>query len=164
MASPSASGASLTSLIMSFLDRYLFQMLPFTAFPLLFLLSIPWSHFLPLVPPQSAFKDIFLCPFPAYPHPFPWWFYKYFLWEGPDENVLGFEGHMVLAAITHHLWYCSRKLTIDNVNKWAWLWLNKALFYKEATGHSWSTCHSLLTHLMPPMCTIHIANSHYCRN
>ena len=166
MASPCPQN-HLTSLIISFFDRYLFQVASTTTFPFLSCLLLGLTSTLtssPLTPPQRSISRIYFCVLflLTYTH-FPGDFTNIFC-KGPDRKYFRLWDHMVLAAITHHLWYYIRKATIDNVNKWAWLWLNKTLFYKEATGHSWSTCHSLLTHLMPPMCAIHIANSHYCRN
>lgn len=153
---------------MSVFDRCLFQVVSTTTtFPFLSCLLLGLTSTLtssPLTLPQRSISRIYFCVLflLTYTH-FPGDFTNIFC-KGPDRKYFRLWGHMVLVAITHHLWYYSRKATIDNVNKLAWLWLNKTLFYKEATGHSWSTCHSLLTHLMPPMCAIHIANSHYCRN
>lgn len=142
---------------MSFFDRCLFQVVSTTTtFPFLSCLLLGLTSTLtssPLTLPQRSISRIYFCVLflLTYTH-FPGDFTNTFC-KGPDRKYFRLWGHMVLVAITHHLWYYSRKATIDNVNKLAWLWLNKTLFIKlikrqQATvGPHATVCWPILCHL-----------------
>ena len=49
--------------------------------------------------------------------------------KGQTVNILDFAGHMISVATTL-LCCCNKKAAIDNtLNKWAWLYFNKALLW-----------------------------------